>query len=160
MARLGTGLSEISLGNFTEIRVGAIGSGFGDLLILEDVQSVGDLQDEATIIDVNAYGQKYMKKLVGSANASALEVVCNFNPSAPIQAELLAAYANTTSKMIAIAMFEATTGANGDEAEGTYNMFPCLIASASVANSFDETRTVTFSLVPANGIGEYEYIPV
>ena len=159
MARSGTGLSDISLGNFTEIRVGDIADIFSALTILEDVQSVGDLQDEATIIDVNAYGQKYMKKLVGSANASALEVVCNFNPSAPVQTALLDAYTNTTPKVIAIAMFEATTGVGGTESEGTFNMFPCLVASASVANSFDETRTITFSLVPANGIGTYQDIP-
>lgn len=159
-ARLGTGLADISLGNFTEIRVGDTGDAFTALSILEDVQSVGELTDEATIVDVNAYGQKYLKKLVGSANASAIEVVCNYDPTAVIQQELLAAYTSSVKKTIALTMFEGTTGVGLDESEGTYNQFDCLVASASVANSFDETRTITFSIVPTNGLGVYTDVPV
>ncbi len=158
MARAGTGLAGITLGNFTEIRVGDIADAFAALVKLEDVQSVGELTDEATIVDVNAYGQKYMKKLVGSANASAIEVVCNYDPSAPVQSELLAAYTASKPKVVALTMFEADTG-DGSDSEGTYNQFDCLVASASVANSFDETRTITFSIVPTNGLGAYENVP-
>ena len=159
MARSGTGLADISLGNFTEIRIGDIADTFTELDVLGDVQSVGELTDEATIVDVNAYGQKYMKKLVGSANASAVEVVCNYNPSDLIQIELLDAYTNSTPKNVALVMFESDTGNAGTEAEGTYNMFKCLVASASLANSFDETRTITYSLVPTDGLGDYTSVP-
>ena len=160
MARAGTGLADISLGNFTEIRIGDVGSVFADLDILGNVQSVGELTDEATIVDVNAYGQKYLKKLVGSANASAVEVVCNYNPSDITQGELLDAYTSSTPKQIALVMFESDTGSAGADAEGTYNMFKCLVASASLANSFDETRTITYSLVPTDGLGDYTSVPI
>ena len=159
MARSGTGLADISLGNFTEVRVGEVNDAFTALSILGDVQSIGELTDEATIVDVNAYGQKYLKKLVGSANASAIEVVCNYNPADTIQEELLTAYTSSVPKSIALVMFEADTGALGDDAEGTYNQFPCLIASATLSNSFDETRTMTFSLVPTDGLGDYTNVP-
>lgn len=143
------GLTAISLGNFTKVYYGP--SGVADpTSVLGEVQSVGDISDEATIVDVSAYGQKYLKKLVGSANASAIEIVCNFQPADAGQIDLLKAYEETTQRRILIEMDEDATGTNG-----TINQFDALIASASVTNSFDETRTITFSVVPVNGIGDY-----
>ena len=144
------GLTDISLGNYTKISYGPAGTAFASLGNLPDVQSVGELTDEATIVDVQAYGQKYLKKLVGSANASAIEVVVNYNPSEAGQIDLLAAYNSSTQRSIALVMDEDATGTNG-----TYNQFDALVASATVSNSFDETRTMTFSLVPVNGLGSY-----
>jgi hypothetical protein len=159
MARTGAGLSGITLGNFTEIRYGNKSDAWPSLSILEDVQSVGELSDEATIVDVQAYGQKYLKKLVGSANASAIEVVCNYDPTATGQTTLFDAYNNSTEIEIALAMFDGDTGVGDDNAEGTYNKFGALVASASLSNSFDETRTITFSLVPTDGIGDFTAVP-
>ena len=149
------GLLDISLGNFTEVRFGPATAGVTPVLpttyTLGDVQTVGDISDEATIVDVQAYGQKYLKKLVGSANAAAIEVVCNYDPSDASQTDLLTAYSDSTKRNVAIVMLENDTGNNG-----TYNAFEVLVASSSVSNSFDETRTITFSLVPTNGIGIYQ----
>ena len=54
------GLTEISLGNFTEVRFAAadaaddtlIEAGTDNVNIVGEVQSVGDISDEATIVDV------------------------------------------------------------------------------------------------------------
>lgn len=148
------GLTDISLGNFTEVLYGAVGDAPGTMTKLGEVQTVGDLTDEATIVDVQAYGQKYLKKLVGSANASAIEVVCNYNPSDAGQIDLLSAYNLSEKRQIVLVMNEDEAGTNG-----TYNSFPALIASASVTNSFDETRTITFSIVPTDGLGTFEAKP-
>lgn len=148
------GLTDISLGNFTEIRHGAANAVFNSLVKVDDVQSIGELTDEATIVDVQAYGQKYLKKLVGSSNASAIEVVCNYDPSDTNQQALLNAYTNATNIKIALVMLADNTGT-----KGTYNMFDSLVASATVSNSFDETRTITFSIVPTNGLGTYTALP-
>ena len=153
------GLTDISLGNFTDIIYAPTGTAIppadlsvGDVFAaIGDVQTVGDISDEATIVDVQAYGQKYLKKLVGSANAAAIEVVCNYDPSDASQTDLLTAYSDSTKRNVAIVMLENDTGNNG-----TYNAFEVLVASSSVSNSFDETRTITFSLVPTNGIGIYQ----
>ena len=151
------GLLDISLGNFTEVRFGpAVGAPIPVLptaITLGDVMSVGDISDEATIVDVQAYGQKYLKKLVGSANAAAIEIVCNYDPTDAGQIDLLAAYNSSTQRAIGIVM--KAEDASFSAADGTYNIFDALIASASVTNSFDETRTITFSVVPTNGLGAY-----
>ena len=157
------GLTDISLGNFTDIiyapadTVAPVGGDFSSssFLLVGDVQTVGDISDEATIVDVQAYGQKYLKKLVGSANASAIEVVCNYDPTDAGQIDLLSAYDTTTQRAIGVVMKENDGDFDADTTNGTFNVFNALIASASVANSFDETRTITFSIVPANGIGDY-----
>jgi len=148
------GLIDISLGNFTEIAIGELGSKLaGDLEVVACVQSVGDISDEATITDVSCYGQKYLRKLVGSANASAIEVVVNYNPSDLQQIELFAAYNDSTAIAVAIIMNEsAPSVVTGDQVEGTHIIFSALVASASVSNAFDETRTVTFSFVPTKGV--------
>lgn len=153
MANNGSGLTEISLGNFTAVFYGAKSTNPVALPSNEvgEVQSVGDIADEATIVDVQAYGQKYLKKLVGSANASAIEIVCNYDPSDAGQVDLQLAYSTSTPRDIGILMKDV----DGDAAEGTFNVFNALIASASLSNSFDETRTITFSIVPTNGIGDY-----
>ncbi len=152
------GLSKITLGNFTHVYYGDKDAVETALLKLGDVQSVGDISDEATIVDVNAYGQKYLQKLVGSANAAAIEIVCNYDPSDAGQSALIAAYTNTTTMEIAIVMSEDDTSpTTGD---GTFVKFPALVASSSISNSFDETRTVTFSIVPENGFPNgYEELP-
>jgi hypothetical protein len=152
------GLSDISLGNFTKVFIGDVGELQASMTELEEVQSVGDISDEATIVDVQKYGQKYLRKLVGSANAAPIEVVCNYLSDTSvgiIQQELMSAYTNNTPKQAIISMLEDVTGTNG-----IYVSYGCLIASATVTNSFDETRTVTFSLVPTNGFPSgYQSLP-
>ena len=153
------GLADITLGNFTKVFVGESDDLQGAMSELEEVQSVGDISDEATIVDVQKYGQKYLRKLVGSANAAAIEVVCNYISNAAtggiVQKELLAAYSASTQKQVIVSMLEDAT-----ETNGVYVSFPCLVASATVTNAFDETRTVTFSLVPTNGFPTgYEDLP-
>ncbi len=143
------GLEDISLGNFTNVFYGDAGTD-DPTNKLGEVQSVGDISDEATIVDVQKYGQKYLRKLVGSANAAPIEVVCNFKPNDAGQIDLLKAYNETTTRRIKIDMDENDTGSNG-----TTNQFDVLVGSASVTNSFDETRTITFALVPIDGIGDY-----
>ena len=148
------GLTDISLGNFTEVGVNAESEyDENSLVLIRCVQSVGDISDEATITDVSCYGQKYLRKLVGSANASAIEVVVNYDPTDPAQTTLFAAYTNNTIHAISIIMNESSSS-DGDipATDGTHICFDALVASASVTNSFDETRTVTFSLVPTKGI--------
>ena len=147
------GLSDISLGNFTRILYGQA-SVAAPTSVLGDVQSIGDITDEATIVDVPAYAQKYLKKLVGSANASAIEVVCNYDPSDAGQIDLFAAYNASAARMIRIEMGIDATFAGDATSHVTGIEFDCLVASASVSNSFDETRTVTFSLVPTDGLGD------
>lgn len=148
------GLTDISLGNFTNVLYGAVNAYTQSTLrLLGDVQTVGDIADEATIIDVQAYGQKYLKKLVGSANSSAIEVVCNYDPSDAGQTDLLLAYNTSTQRSIGIMM---NVGEPADPAapfavDGHHIVFNALVASASITNSFDETRTITFSIVPVGG---------
>ncbi len=153
------GLDDITLGNFTKVFVGEVGQTHVDMSELEEVQSVGDISDEATIVDVQKYGQKYLRKLVGSANASAIDVVCNYVSNSTtegiVQKELLTAYTSSTPKQVIVSMLEDASGTNG-----VYVSIPVLVASATVSNSFDETRTVTYSLVPTNGIeGGYNALP-
>lgn len=148
------GLSDISLGNFTSVVYGAEGAYTQAALSeLGGVQSVGEISDEATIVDVSQYGRKYLRKLVGSANASAIEVICNYDPSDAGQIDLQLAYNTSTKRSIGIIMNEVNSNdPMGDD--GTHVVLNALIASASLSNSFDETRTITFSIVPIDGIAD------
>lgn len=132
------GLTDISLGNFTKIHI-------TDALDYDteitNVQGIGELSDESTIVDVAQYGVKYMRKLVGSATAGPIEVVVNLDPSDASYVLLEEYYTEGTKTKAKLEMLD------GSQSKGHYVTFDCLVASKSFSNEFDGVRTVTFSLV-------------
>ena len=135
-------LSDIALGNFTKIKITPAG---GSEFELADVQSIGDVGDEATIVDVPEFNRKYLRKLVGSANAGPMEVVCNLVPdlgqTESSFEQMEDAYTNGTRCAVVVELLEDDAGTNGDKFS-----FNALVASKTLSTGFDTVRTVTWSL--------------
>lgn len=136
-------ISDIQVSNYVKVLI--------DGSELEEVQSVGEITDEATIIDVPSYGSQYLRKVVGSKNAGSLEIVVNIIPdatAAPIQQALRDAYASGVSVAVQVQMLNEA-GDAGDEV--TFNG---LVSSASITNEFDSVRTQTFNIAIDGAVSE------
>lgn len=138
------GLDDISVANYTNLSYGAQGS---EVKITE-IQSIGELTDEKTIIDVQEYGAAYLRKLVGTANAGPLEIVVNLDPSDATHQYLLNSYKNGTSERFTLEL----TNAAGDK--GDTVVFNGFLGSKSIGNDFDSARTVTFSIAIDGAVGD------
>ena len=134
------GIDTIQISNYVKVLVGLTPI---PTTTLEEVQSVGEITDEATVVDIPSYGSQYLKKVVGSKNAGPVEIVVNLNPdsiTAPQQKLLRDAYKNDTKIYFTIQMLNSA-GDAGDEIT-----FEGFVASASISNEFDAVRTQTFSV--------------
>ena len=132
------GLTDLTLGNFTKV---FITDAVDYDTEITNLQNVGELTDESTIVDIAEYGVKYMRKLVGSATAGPIELVVNLNPDDASYQLLEQLYTDSARTKVKLEMLD------GKGLNGHHVTFSGLIASKSFSNGFDEVRTVTFSLV-------------
>jgi hypothetical protein len=132
------GLTDISLANFTKIFVTDTVDYDTEIT---NVQSISEVSDEASVIDVPEYGVKYQRKLVGSATAGSVEVVVNLNPSDASFQLLEQYYTNSTRTKVKYLMLD------GGGVNGNFVTFDALVSSKSLSSEFDAVRTVTFTLV-------------
>jgi hypothetical protein len=142
------GIDTISIASYVEVLVDVAST---PTIPVEDVQSIGEISDEATIVDVSAYGQQYLRKLVGSKSAGPMEIVVNaiFDVVvAPQQQMLRDAYRDGTSLFFTVEMKNAA----GDA--GDFVSFQGLVASASISNEFDGIRSQTFSIVISGAVSD------
>lgn len=139
------GLSDISVANFTLLQY-TTDSGT-TWVPVTNMQSIGEISDEKTVIDVQEYGVNYLRKMVGTSNAGAVECVVNFDPTDATHIYLLASYAAGTAEEFRIVMN------NADASAGNYIQFNGFVASKSVGNEFDSARTVTFSIAIDGALG-------
>lgn len=133
------GLTDISLGNFTKFHITTEGGTDYDLPVA-NLQAVGDLGDEATIVDVSEYGVKYLRKLVGSASAGPVDLTVNFDPSDTSFTRLEALYKSGLPVACKLEMLDSS------ETNGSFVTFTGLVASKSFGNEFDGVRSVVFSI--------------
>ena len=134
------GINTIEMGNNVKVLVGTSTNPTDEL---EHINSVGDITDEATIVDVQVYGEQYLQKLIGSKNAGPIDIIVNFNPdalAAPVQKTMRDAYTNNTPLYFRIQMLNAT-GDAGDEVT-----FTGRVGSASISQEFDAVRTQNFNI--------------
>lgn len=141
------GLDDISVANYTRISYETT-PGSGTYTDIAEVQSIGELTDEKTIIDVQEYGVQYMRKLVGSANAGPLELIINLNPAETTHQYLFTAYKNDTRVKFQLRM----TNAANDKGDSV--TFTALVASKSFGNEFDTARTASVSLAIDGAISD------
>jgi hypothetical protein len=88
-----------------------------------------------------------LRKLVGTASAGPVDIVCNFNPADTTQQYLLASYAAGRREKFKLLM------TNADGSEGSFVEFDGFVASKSQANEFDAARTITFSIAIDGALG-------
>jgi len=137
------GLADISVANFTVLE-------YLDTTQkpVTNVQSIGELSDEKTVIDVQEYGVTYLRKLVGTANAGPIDIVVNFDPTDTSHMYLLASYKSGSSETFRLVMN------NADASAGNYVEFTGFVASKTQGNEFDAARTVTFSIAIDGAVGD------
>lgn len=140
------GLDDISVSNYTVLQYSTDDFATAGTTVT-NVQSIGELTDEKTIIDVQQYGVAYLRKLVGTANAGPMDVVVNFDPSDVTHQYLLTSYTNGTQEKFRLVMNNAA----GDK--GNYVEFDGLVASKTQGNEFDSARTLTFSIAIDGALG-------
>ena len=148
------GILDITVANYLEVFVStdltASPPSAPAYALLENVQSVGEMTDESTIIDIPAYGSRYLSKVVGSANAGPIELVVSLDPTAAIQILMRQAYEANTKLTFEVRMGNSasTVGTTYDSVE-----FVGYVASATIANEFDAIRTQTFSIAVDGALG-------
>lgn len=138
------GLDDISVANYTKLYYDATGTP----VAINEIQSIGELTDEKTIIDVQTYGVQYLRKLVGTSNAGPLEIVVNLDPSDATHVYLLNSYKNGTREAFKLEMSNAA-GTQGDSI--SFNGF---VGSKTIGNDFDTARTVSFSIAIDGALGD------
>lgn len=152
-----TTLTDISVSNFTTLLYSTADDVTPASDALTEVQSIGELTDEKTIIDVQQYGKKYLRKLSGTANAGPIEVIVNLNPSDSTHAALISAYDNDTPLYFWLVMH--TPAGYGVGSVGDYVSFKGFVASKSISNEFDSARTMTFSIAIDGAVSPLTPIP-
>lgn len=130
------GLNDISLANFTKVK---ITDAIDYDTEITNIQSIGESSDEATVVDVPQYGVKYLRKLVGSANAAPIEIGVSLDPSEASFQLLEDYYTNGTKTKVKVELLDGS-------GNGHFFTFEAYVASKSLSNEFDAVRTVSFSL--------------
>ena len=138
------GLDDISVANYTKLKYGEAGSE----VTITKVQSIGELTDEKSIIDVQEYGVAYLRKLVGTANAGPMEVLINLDPSDATHQYMINSYKLGTRERFTLEL----TNAAGDKGDSV--VFNGFVGSKSLGNDFDSARTVSLSIAIDGAVGD------
>jgi len=140
------GLTDISVSNYTVLQYTTdSGTTWVDIT---NVNSIGDLTDEKTIVDVQEYGVSYLRKLVGTANAGTVDLTVNFNPADTSHVYLLASYKSGSPEMFRLVMYNTSA-----KTLGNYIQFNGFVGTNTISNSFDSSRTVVFSIAVDGALG-------
>lgn len=144
-------LTDITVSNFTTLLYSTSDDVSQTSDALTEVQSIGELTDEKTIIDVQQYGQKYLRKLTGTSNAGPIEFVVNLKPTDSSHQAFISAYDSGTTLYFWLIMH--TPLGYGTGAVGDYVAFKGFVGSKTVSNEFDAARTMTFSIAIDGAVG-------
>lgn len=138
-------LAAVSVGNYTKLFYDN-GSAWAEVT---NIQSLPAPTDEATVVAVQQYGQLYQKQLVGSRTVSAIELILNWNPTDVTHVGLATLYDTSAETKFYLEYTDAAGSAQ------TFQPFSAFVGSASLGSEFDAVRSMTHSLVVADGMGAY-----
>lgn len=127
--------NEISAGLKTRLFYGTAGD-TAALIVTEipEINSLGDLSDEAAEISVPTYNSEYTRTLPGQKTASAFEATLNWSPGNASQAAMKAAYDDRTKHGFKIEMLDGVGGTFTAHFEGYVTAF-------TVSTPLDNVRT-------------------
>lgn len=138
------GLSDISVSNYTKVEYKS-GSAYKAVLNLEQMSGLGF---ESNIIDVMQFGNRFARRLVGSASSTPIELVCSYNPADASFTDLAGLV-----KSNARTEFKITQYADADQKNGHTITLTAIVASIAYGNEHDSQRQVTYSLAVDGEIG-------
>lgn len=124
------------------INLGSLPSAVGE------VGNIGTLELSANIIEFNAYGEDYKRKLVGQKDSGTIEITLNWVPDATAQAgqaTLKSRYDDGAKAYFALVWNDAESGVAGCTFEG-------YIASFSIEQPVEDVVTATVSIAIDGGV--------
>lgn len=130
-------MSNPTTGLYTKIFYGAAGADAASITdeILE-INTQGDLSDEAAEIAVPTFNSEYTRTIPGQKTASAFELTLNWIPSLASHAAMKAAYDGRTKHSFKIELKDA----DGSNTLAT-SLFEGYVTSFSISNPVDGVRT-------------------
>lgn len=134
-------LSEISVGNYVTMMI--------DSSDIGEIESIGGINQETTIVSFSQFNKKYNRALLGSATTAPIEVVCTYLPSDSGQAALEAARKSEARSEFVITYHQSA----GSTAGKSFTFFG-YVASRNISSEFDAQRTVTYSIAIDGDITE------
>jgi len=140
------GLTDITISNYTVLQYTPdAGTTWVDIT---NVNSIGDLADQKTVVDVQEYGATYLRKLVGTANAGTVDITVNFSPADASHTYLLASYQAGSAETFRLVMYNTAA-----KTLGNYIQFNGFVGTKTLSNAFDAARTVVFSIAVDGALG-------
>ncbi len=132
--------NDISTGLKTRLFYGNAGDTV-DLIATEvpEINSLGDLTDEAAEISVPTYNSEYTRTLPGQKTASAFEATLNWSPANTSHAAMKSAYDNRTKHGFKIQMEDGVGGTFTAHFEGYVTAF-------TISNPVDNVRTAAMKI--------------
>lgn len=132
--------NEISTGLNTRLFYGNAGDAVA-LIVTEvpEINTLGDLSDEAAEISVPTYNSEYTRTLPGQKTASAFEATLNWSPGNSAHAAMKAAYDGRTKHGFKIEMLDGVGGTFTAHFEGYVTAF-------TISNPLDNTRTAAMKI--------------
>lgn len=128
-----SGLTDISLANFMDIKI-------GDVLIGE-LESFSGLSEETSIVEVKQFSQSHSRKLPASSTVAAVEITQSFVPSdAGYQALMTARTTNALSDFTVVYYKDSTKAASETRT------FKGYVTSYGETGEFDAQRQCSWSI--------------
>lgn len=134
------GLTDISIGNCTILH---ITTSVDYDTPVNNLSTLGDLTEEANLIEVNEYCRDIVRTVAGSTTAGSVEVVVNMDPNDAAFVRLEALYVSgeeNAMKVEMLAIGEVTGGT------GHFVTFGAKVTGHTYVNSFDEVRQVSYTV--------------
>lgn len=126
-------LADVTVGNYTTVKIGTVEIG--------EIESIGAINQESTIVQWNQYGAKYSRALVGSATTAPIEITCTYKPDDAGQEAL-----ETARKSEAREEFVVTYHTSAGSTAGKSFTFHGYVASRTINSEYDAQRTITYSI--------------
>lgn len=134
-------LSEVSVGNYCTVMIGSTEVG--------EIESLGGISQDTTIVQFNQYNKKYSRALVGSSSTAPIEITCTYLPSDAGQTALEEARKSEAREEFSIT-YHTSAGATA----GKEFTFWGYVASRNISSEYDAQRTVTYSIAIDGDIAE------
>ena len=134
------GLADISIGNCTILHITT--SADYDTPV-NNLSTLGDLTEEANLVEVNEYCRDIVRTVAGSTTAGSVEVVVNMDPTDAAFVQLEALYVSGLENAMKVEMLAIGQVTGGI---GHFITFGAKVTGHTYLNNFDEVRQVSYTI--------------
>ncbi|MCU8498497.1 hypothetical protein M2G70_07440 [Vibrio vulnificus] len=127
------GLTDISLANYMDIKVGEV--------LIGHLESFSGLSEETSVVEVKQYNLKMARKLPASGSVAAVEITQSFVPSDAGYVALMAARKSEALTNFTVVYYKDPSKVDKEE-----RTFKGYVTSYSESGEFDAHRQCTWSI--------------